>query len=193
LCDYLPQFSFSLFSQSEEEEVEDVSEEACTARHERSEQEERRKFMTYLKQPAGLTRGRRRVDHMAADSRTEHSSGANTPDPVPMSPGPDNSSTPLASAAVGPAAIPVKVPVAVDVSSSVMEVDDDAADTSSTATEHFPALAIKERRRTASLTKKDAVWKFIQDDNSGMSWDLEEVKELIILFIIIIIIIIIIF
>ena len=55
------------------------------------------------------------------------------------------------------------------------DVDDDAADTSSTATEHFPALATKERRRTASLTKKDAVWKFIQDDNSGMSWDLEEV------------------
>ena len=149
-----------------------MSEEACTARHERSEQEERRKFMSYLKQPAGLTRGRRRVDHMAADSRADQSSGANTPDPVPMSPGPDLT----AAAAAATVVPPVKVATVTD-SSSIMDVDEDAG-----TTEQFPALAIKERRRTASLTKKDAVWKFLQDDNSGMSWDLEEVTKNIVQF-----------
>ena len=50
-----------------------------------------------------------------------------------------------------------------------------AADTP-TADGSFTASAIKERRRTASLTKRDSnVWKFVQDDNSGMSWEMDEV------------------
>lgn len=132
--------------------MEDVSEEACIARHDRSEVDERRKFMSYLKQPAGVTRGRRRVDQM--DSRADQSSGANTPDP--MSPSQAGSKT-----ADGP------------------EVD---AEEGADPVTEFTASAIKERRRTASLTKRDSsVWKFVNDDNSGMSWDIDEVNYLIFL------------
>ena len=135
------------------EEVEDVSEEACIARHDRSELDERRKFMSYLKQPAGVTRGRRRVDQIdRLDSRADQSSGANTPDPM----------SPMDS----------KVPDGVDVD---LPVEEGERSVDTTVDGSFTASAIKERRRTASLTKRDSsVWKF--DDNSGMSWDMDEVN-----------------
>lgn len=136
------------------------------ARHERSEAEERRKFMSYLKQPAGLTRGRRRVDHLvtATDHRADQSSGANTPD-QPMSPAP---------------------PADASVAGSKMMADDLAecgggpldGGGEADVTSYSASAAIKERRRTASLTKKDAPWKFPGDDNSAMSWaDVDEVME----------------
>lgn len=135
--------------------MEDVSEEACIARHDRSELDERRKFMSYLKQPAGVTRGRRRVDQIdRLDSRADQSSGANTPDPM----------SPMGSKAAD----------GVDVDLPAEEGGERSVDP--TADGSFAASAIKERRRTASLTKRDSsVWKF--DDNSAMSWDMDEVKK----------------
>jgi KAT8 regulatory NSL complex subunit 1 len=143
------------------EEVEDVSEEACIARHDRSELDERRKFMSYLKQPAGVTRGRRRVDQIdRLDSRADQSSGANTPDPM----------SPMGSKATDGPMMDVDLPTDVD-GERVAPADTSTADGS------FTASAIKERRRTASLTKRDSsVWKFVQDDNSGMSWEMDEVS-----------------
>ncbi|KAJ8960551.1 hypothetical protein NQ318_013839 [Aromia moschata] len=63
-------------------EVEDLSEEAAVARHDRCEHEEKKRFLSYLKLPVGYGRSR---GHKRTDSRAE-SSGANTPDP--MSPHP---------------------------------------------------------------------------------------------------------
>lgn len=61
---------------SQESDVEDMSEETISQRHERCELEERKKFMSYIKLPySGRGRARR------TDSRAE-SSGANTPDPM---------------------------------------------------------------------------------------------------------------
>lgn len=138
------------------EDIEDVSEEACVARHDRSELEERRKFMSYLKQPAGVTRGRRRVDQIdRLDSRADQSSGANTPDPM----------SPIGSKVTDGSMMDVDLPV---------EEGERVAADMPTADGSLTASAIKERRRTASLTKRDSsVWKF-HDDNSGMSWEMEE-------------------
>lgn len=153
------------------EDVEDVSEEACLARHDRSELEERRKFMSYLKQPAGVTRGRRRVDQIdRLDSRADHSSGANTPDP--MSP-----------SQVGSKVSDGAMMDMVDLPAE--EADRCAAGAEPSTDGSYPASATKERRRTASLTKRDSsVWKFVHDDNSGTSWDMEEVSFNIIIIII---------
>ena len=133
----------------EEEDVEDVSEEACISRHDRSEVEERKKFMSYLKQPPGASRGRRRVDHI--DSRAE-SSGANTPDPMSPHDGSKCGSDRLDAG---------------DPCMDETELTD--------AGHQFSVSAVKERRRTASLTKKaDNVFRFY-DDNSAMSWEMDEV------------------
>lgn len=62
---------------SQESDVEDLNEETISARHDRCEVEEKKKFMSYIKLPhTGRTRAHRRTD-----SRAE-SSGANTPDPM---------------------------------------------------------------------------------------------------------------
>ncbi|KDR09917.1 hypothetical protein L798_00354, partial [Zootermopsis nevadensis] len=59
---------------SQESDVEDLNEDTITARHDRCEVEEKKKFMSYIKLPhTGRTRAHRRTD-----SRAE-SSGANTP------------------------------------------------------------------------------------------------------------------
>lgn len=120
--------------------------------------------MSYLKQPAGLTRGRRRVDQIdRLDSRADQSSGANTPDP--MSP------SQAGSKAADGAMMDVDLPP----TEEGERVPDAPADGS------FTASAIKERRRTASLTKRDSsVWKFVNDENSGMSWEMDEVSFMIV-------------
>lgn len=153
-----------------------MSEEACLARHERSEMEERRKFMSYLKQPAGVTRGRRRVDHinLMDVNRADQSSGANTPD-QPMSPAPFDAATSGGSKTA-----------AADDTESLMEAGGGPGDgvvgdatTAADSSSSFTASSIKERRRTASLTKKEIGWKLsssIGDDNSAMSWDVDEVR-----------------
>ena len=124
--------------------------------------------MSYLKQPAGVTRGRRRVDQIdRMDSRAEHSSGANTPDPMS--------------------------PSCPQLASGSKTADNDAIDgeesnnqdsnvemerlpsTAATPASSLIAAAVKERRRTASLTKRDSISRFIHEDNSGMSWDVDEV------------------
>ncbi|XP_044584507.1 uncharacterized protein LOC123265005 isoform X1 [Cotesia glomerata] len=65
---------------SQDSDVEDVSDEAIAQRHERSEREENKRFMTYLSTvPQNRLRHSRRTDSRA-------DSGANTPDP--MSPHP---------------------------------------------------------------------------------------------------------
>ncbi|KAK0169012.1 hypothetical protein PV327_002763 [Microctonus hyperodae] len=61
---------------SQDSDVEDVSEEAITLRHERSEREENKRFMTY----ANLVPQSRMRHSRRADSRAD--SGANTPDPM---------------------------------------------------------------------------------------------------------------
>ncbi|XP_054265677.1 KAT8 regulatory NSL complex subunit 1 isoform X2 [Macrosteles quadrilineatus] len=63
---------------AEEDEAEDLTEEGLISRHEKCEQEERKKFSTYLKLPNSMARSR---SHRRADSRAE-SSGGNTPDPM---------------------------------------------------------------------------------------------------------------
>ncbi|CAG9817137.1 unnamed protein product [Phaedon cochleariae] len=70
----------------QDSDTEDTSEEAVLARHDRSEYDEKKRFLSYLKMPPGgqTTRGR---SHRRTDSRAE-SSEANTPDP--MSPHPHN-------------------------------------------------------------------------------------------------------
>ncbi len=152
------------------------------ARHERSEAEERRKFMSYLKQPSGSARGRsRRVDHIL-DSRAE-SSGANTPD-QPLSPHDESSVTPVkfvSSVSTDNLSGAIKQ----EKMDSLDVVGEDEAmsttcDTPSfkedSQSASFSLSTIKERRRTASLTKRsESVWKFLHDDNSAMSWELDEV------------------
>ncbi|PSN48058.1 hypothetical protein C0J52_03439 [Blattella germanica] len=62
---------------SQESDVEDLNDDTISARHDRCEIEEKKKFMSYIKLPhTGRTRAHRRTD-----SRAE-SSGANTPDPM---------------------------------------------------------------------------------------------------------------
>lgn len=55
--------------------MEDMSEETIISRHDRCEQEEKKKFSSYLKLPNSMVRSR---GHRRTDSRAE-SSGANTP------------------------------------------------------------------------------------------------------------------
>jgi len=62
----------------QDSDTEDFSEEAVTLRHEKSEHEEKKKFLSYLKFPYGYGRSR---SHKRTDSRAE-SSGCNTPDPM---------------------------------------------------------------------------------------------------------------
>lgn len=62
-------------------------------RHEKSEHEERKKFLSYLKLPIGHNRSRA---HKRTDSLAE-SSGANTPDPLSPHPEPIEASSPLTS------------------------------------------------------------------------------------------------
>ncbi|KAG8282804.1 histone H4-K16 acetylation [Homalodisca vitripennis] len=77
---------------SQEEDSEDLAEDVLVSRHERCEQEEKKKFSTYLKLPNSMARAR---SHRRADSRAE-SSGGNTPDP--MSPAaPDCAGSPMTS------------------------------------------------------------------------------------------------
>ncbi|XP_017771403.1 PREDICTED: KAT8 regulatory NSL complex subunit 1 [Nicrophorus vespilloides] len=90
---------------------EDMSEDAVLARHEKSEQDEKKKFLSYLKLPIGYGRSRA---NRRTDSRAE-SSGANTPDP--MSPAPvlgvaensENTVSPLTSPPATP--LPMDDPI----------------------------------------------------------------------------------
>lgn len=68
----------------EDSDVEDLTEEEVVARHDRCEQEEKKRFLSYLKLPAGYGRQR---SHKRHDSVAENSR-ANTPDP-PASPHPE--------------------------------------------------------------------------------------------------------
>ncbi|KAJ8921484.1 hypothetical protein NQ315_003102 [Exocentrus adspersus] len=63
---------------SQDSDVEDLTDDSVIARHERSEYEEKKRFLSYLKLPIGYGRSR---SHKRTDSRAE-SSGANTPDPM---------------------------------------------------------------------------------------------------------------
>lgn len=77
--------------------------EAALLRHEKSELEERKKFLSYLKFPYGYSRSRA---HKRIDSRAE-SSGCNTPDPMSPHTGEnlENTISPLTS----PPATPLSV------------------------------------------------------------------------------------
>ncbi|XP_034940688.1 uncharacterized protein nsl1 [Chelonus insularis] len=84
---------------SQDSDVEDVSDEAVALRHERSEREEYKRFMTYVNMvPQSRIRHNRR-----ADSRAD--SGANTPDP--MSPHPSDISGDVTSPITSPPATPM--------------------------------------------------------------------------------------
>lgn len=84
-------------------QVEDFTEEAVALRHEKSEHEEKKKFLSYLKFPYGYGRSR---SHKRTDSRAE-SSGCNTPDPMSPHTGDtlENTISPLTS----PPATPLSV------------------------------------------------------------------------------------
>ncbi|XP_066142236.1 KAT8 regulatory NSL complex subunit 1 isoform X1 [Euwallacea fornicatus] len=68
----------SVSALNEDSDTEDVTEEAVQARHDRSELEEKKRFLSYMKFPPGYGRQR---SHKRHDSLAE-SSGANTPDPA---------------------------------------------------------------------------------------------------------------
>lgn len=86
---------------SQESDVEDVTDETIALRHERSEREENKRFMTYVNMPpqARLRHNRR------ADSRAD--SGANTPDP--MSPQPSEFGGDVVSPITSPPATPLNL------------------------------------------------------------------------------------
>ncbi|RZB62197.1 KAT8 regulatory NSL complex subunit 1, partial [Asbolus verrucosus] len=88
---------------SQDSDAEDLSEEAVIARHDKSEYEEKKKFLSYLKLPTGHGRSR---GHKRTDSLAE-SSGANTPDPLSPHPAdhPESTGSPLTS----PPATPLPV------------------------------------------------------------------------------------
>lgn len=89
-----------LVSPTEEDETEDLAEDAITIRHDRCEQEEKKRFMSYL-QTNWNARGRSR--NVRSDSRAD-SSGANTPDP--MSPYPlEHHDSPLTTPPSTPAPV----------------------------------------------------------------------------------------
>jgi KAT8 regulatory NSL complex subunit 1 len=89
---------------SQDSDVEDLNEETISARHDRCELEEKKKFMSYIKLPhSGRTRAHRRTD-----SRAE-SSGANTPDPM----SPNNMLDPHGEAGGSPLTSPPATPIAV--------------------------------------------------------------------------------
>ncbi|XP_045108850.1 KAT8 regulatory NSL complex subunit 1-like isoform X2 [Portunus trituberculatus] len=95
---YVPNNVYSSKSASHEEEDEDVSEEAVAARHSRSEELERKKFLQYLHM---------QVTSRSSRSRRTDSSGTNTPD-HPLSPRPPDP----ASDTISPLATPPTTPLA---------------------------------------------------------------------------------
>lgn len=134
--------------------MEDLTEEAVVARHDRCEHEEKTRFLSYLKIPVGYGRSRY---HKRTDSRAE-SSGANTPDP--MSPHnidqQDSTNSPMTS----PPATPL--PIQLDESLPL------------------PSIAIM-RRRTVSQTKFLRQDKESKEENCyNIAADMEEVRLLII-------------
>ncbi|EFA12370.1 hypothetical protein TcasGA2_TC002076 [Tribolium castaneum] len=88
---------------SQDSDMEDLSEEAVLARHEKSEYEEKKKFLSYLKLPSGHGRSRA---HKRTDSLAE-SSGANTPDPLSPHPA-ETAESPLTSPPATP--LPEELP-----------------------------------------------------------------------------------
>lgn len=121
---------------SHESDIEDISEEAIISRHERCEQDERKKFSTYLKLPSSFG-GRTR--HRRTDSRAE-SSGANTPDP--MSPVTTENLKEGGSPITSPPATPLPAVNEIDPN------DSPAHNVQATVTRHGPG-----RRRTISLSQ----------------------------------------
>lgn len=81
--------------------MEDLTDEAVVARHEKCEHDEKKKFLSYLKLPVGYGRSR---SHKRTDSRAE-SSGANTPDP--LSPHPVDNTTSENSPLTSPPSTPM--------------------------------------------------------------------------------------
>lgn len=134
--------------------MEDLTEEAVVARHDRCEHEEKKRFLSYLKIPVGYGRSRY---HKRTDSRAE-SSGANTPDP--MSPHnidqQDSTNSPMTS----PPATPMPI-----------QLEENLP---------LPSIAIM-RRRTVSQTKFLRQDKESKDENSyNLAADIEEVRLLLI-------------
>lgn len=118
----------------EENDIEDLSEDAVLIRHDKCEQDERKKFLSYLKMPVGYGRTR---SHKRTDSRAE-SSDTNTPDP--MSPHPaENHEVHKESAPTGgsPLGSPPATP-----QGGVSSTHDEA-------TPHIPSISVL-RRRTFS-------------------------------------------
>ncbi|CAH1184596.1 unnamed protein product [Phyllotreta striolata] len=115
--------------QDSDNETEDVSDEAVIARHDRSEYEEKKRFLSYLKLPLGYGRSR---SHKRTDSRAE-SSGGNTPDP--LSPhDPDHHDSPMTS--------PPTTPLSVN----------ETVEHPTAALPQLPSIAVM-RRRTMSQSK----------------------------------------
>ncbi|CAH1153931.1 unnamed protein product [Phaedon cochleariae] len=96
----------------QDSDTEDTSEEAVLARHDRSEYDEKKRFLSYLKMPPGgqTTRGR---SHRRTDSRAE-SSEANTPDPMSPHPHNPNSASAASIDQSGELGSPPATPMAVE-------------------------------------------------------------------------------
>ncbi|CAH1134422.1 unnamed protein product [Ceutorhynchus assimilis] len=80
----------------EDSDKEDLADEAVIARHDRSEQEEKKRFLSYMKFPLGS----RQRSHKRQDSMAE-SSGANTPDRASPRPESGKSGLSMADGGVG--------------------------------------------------------------------------------------------
>ncbi|XP_072384990.1 KAT8 regulatory NSL complex subunit 1 [Diabrotica undecimpunctata] len=128
---------------------EDLKEETVTARHDRSEYEEKKRFASYLKFPLGSRpRSNRRTD-----SRAE-SSGANTPDP--MSPhNPDHHDSPMTS----PPATPLSA----------------AGTDESQSLPHVPSAVVRRRTMSQSRFGMGGKEREMKDDSRATTPDIVEV------------------
>ncbi|EFN65269.1 Uncharacterized protein KIAA1267 [Camponotus floridanus] len=137
----------------QDSDIEDMSDETIALRHERSEREEYKRFMTYLSMPHQTRiRHNRRIDSRA-------DSGANTPDP--MSP---HASSDFGGDVVSPFTSPPATP------SQVQDTEQ-----SSGLDSHRPsALQNSLRRRTMPalrLGKDDAAVVFTEDENEILPYE----------------------
>ncbi|XP_046430731.1 KAT8 regulatory NSL complex subunit 1 isoform X2 [Neodiprion fabricii] len=139
---------------SQESDVEDVTDETIALRHERSEREENKRFMTYVNMPpqARLRHTRR------ADSRAD--SGANTPDP--MSPQPSEFGGDVVSPITSPPATPLMPQDSENQQQQLLDM-------------HRPsALQNSFRRRTISSSRPsrdETVGSLPEDDNEVIPYE----------------------
>lgn len=135
-------------------QAEDLSEEAVIVRHDKSEYDEKKKFLSYMKLPPGYGRPRA---HKRTDSLAE-SSGGNTPDP--MSPHPvESQDISTISPLTSPPATPLPVQTLLD-------------DSITTSLPLLPSISAM-RRRTISQSRFTTKEKDINREDNNTPENIE--------------------